>query len=305
MKTWKTLSAISAAIVMATTGVMARAADDLSAARYLYASAAYEEALAALNRVRAAGAPPADAFTVDQYRAFCLLALGRGPEAESAIEALVVADPLFQPSANEVSPRVRTAFSDVRRRLLPSIIPQRYAKAKAAFDKKDYVAAAAGFSHVLTVLSDPDVIHAAGQPPLSDLRTLATGFQELSAKEIPPPPLPVAPPPVVPTITPAPTAPAPPRIYTAVDTKVVAPTAIRQELPPFARRIPEPVTGALEVVIDERGFVESATMRKSVNAMYDRNTLDATRDWRYRPATLDGVPVKFRKLISITIKPTP
>src|SRR5258705_2854529 len=123
MRTRRTgLSAIVAGIVMATTGVVARAADDLSTARDLYASAAYEEALAALNRVRAAGTPKADAFAVEQYRAFCLLALGRGIEAQSAIESLVVADPLYQPSSSDVSPRVRTAFSEVRRRLLPSII---------------------------------------------------------------------------------------------------------------------------------------------------------------------------------------
>lgn len=302
MKRWM----ISAAIVMAATGGVARAADDLSAARDLYASAAYEEALAALNRVRAAGAPASDAFDVEQYRTFCLLALGRDTEAQSAIESLVAANPLYRPSS-DLSPRVRTAFSEVRRRLLPSIIQQQYAKAKAAFDKKDHAAAAAGFSQVLTVLADPDLIQTAGQPPLSDLRTLATGFQELSTKAIPPPPLPVAPPPAAaPTPAPAsaPAAPAPPRIYTLVDTKVVAPVAIRQELPPFSGRLFESATGALEVVIDERGFVESATMRESVNATYDRNALDATRNWRYRPATLDGVPVKFKKRISIAIKPT-
>src|SRR5688572_23383189 len=143
MKRWT----ISAVLVAAMTGTAAGAADDLSTARDLYASAAYEEALVTLNRVRAAGAPPADAFAIEQYRAFCLLALGRGSEAQSAIEALVTADPLYQP-ASEVSPRVRAAFSDVRRRLLPAIIPQQYAKAKATFDRKDFAAAAEAFSRV-------------------------------------------------------------------------------------------------------------------------------------------------------------
>ena len=316
MKKW----AISAAIVMAMTGGVARAADDLSAARELYASAAYEEALAALNRVRAAGAPPSDAFAVEQYRAFCLLALGRGAEAQSSIEALVVADPLYQPSS-EVSPRVRTAFSDVRRRLLPSIIPQQYAKAKAAFDRKDYVAAAAGFSQVLKVMADPEVVQLAGQPPLSDLRTLAAGFQELSTKAIPPPPLPVAPRPVTPTATAAtvpaapPLAPAPlpplptpavvlppARIYSSFDAKVLMPAVIRQDLPPFTGRLSDAATGALEIVINEKGQVESATIRESVTLAYDRLAVDAARSWRYKPAMLDGVPVKFRKLISIAVK---
>jgi hypothetical protein len=236
---------------------------------------------------------------------FCLLALGRDPEAQSAIEALVVANPLYQPSANDVSPRVRAAFSDVRRRLLPSIIPQQYAKAKAAFDKKDYPAASAGFTQVLTVLSDPDVAQAAGQPPLSDLKTLASGFQELSTKAVQPPPL-TASPSFVPIPTPAAAAPraALPYVYTPNDTNVVAPVPIRQQLPPFSGRLSGPVTGALEVVIDERGFVESATIRDSVNLTYDRLAASAATSWRYMPATLDGVPVKYRKLISITLKPT-
>jgi TonB family protein len=313
MKKW----AISAAIVMAMTGGVARAADDLSAARELYASAAYEEALAALNRVRAAGAPATDAFAVEQYRAFCLLALGRGAEAQSSIEALVVADPLYQPSS-EVSPRVRTAFSDVRRRLLPSIIPQQYAKAKAAFDRKDYGAAAAGFGQVLRVMADPEVVQLAGQPPLSDLRTLAAGFQELSIKAIPPPPLQVAPRPVAPTAAaatvPAATpiaVPLPPsaavvqaaaRIYSSFDAKVLMPAVIRQDLPPFAGRLSDASTGALEIIINEKGQVEAATIRESVSPAYDRLAVDAARSWRYKPAMLDGVPVKFRKLISIAVK---
>ena len=291
----------SCVIVLAASAGTARA-DELATARDLYASAAYEEALAALNRARAAGVAPSDAFAVEQYRAFCLLALGRGTEAQSAIEGLVVANPLYQPSTSDVSPRVRTAFSEVRRRLLPTIIPQQYAQAKAAFDKKDFAAAAAGFTRVLKVLGDPDVSHVAAQPPLSDLRTLATGFQELSAKAAEPPPAPAPPP--APEPPPAPVVPAPPRIYTAADPKVVAPSTVRQDLPTFVGRLSGSAVGALEVVIDERGFVEMATIRESVNLAYDRLAVDATRNWRYKPATLDGVPVKFRKIIQIAIKPT-
>jgi hypothetical protein len=35
--------------------------------------------------------------------------------------------------------------------------------------------------------------------------------------------------------------------------------------------------------------------------VYDPLLLSAARDWRYRPATVKGVPVKFRKVIQITI----
>src|SRR5687767_80440 len=98
--------------------------DALNAARDLYASAAYEDALAVLNRMPETTRTPDEARTLSQYRAFCLLALGRTAEAERAIEILITRDPTYQPPASDMSPRVRTAFIEVRRRVLPSIIQQ-------------------------------------------------------------------------------------------------------------------------------------------------------------------------------------
>jgi len=113
------------------------AQDSLSAARELYASAAYEDALAVLSRLNAAGLRPDDGRTADQYRALCLLALGKNAEAAQAIEAVVAGQPVYRPSEGEVSPRVRAAFSDVRQRVLPGLVQQRYALYKTAFDRKD------------------------------------------------------------------------------------------------------------------------------------------------------------------------
>ena len=113
-------SLVAAAVLAAST---ATAQDrDLSAARELYASAAYEDALVALNRLRSTDHPPSQSPIIEQYRAFCLLALGRASDAEQAIEAVVTADPSFHPADSEVSPRIRTTFTEVRRRMLPVII---------------------------------------------------------------------------------------------------------------------------------------------------------------------------------------
>src|SRR5215211_1080343 len=112
--------------------------DAVNTARDLYASAAYEDALSVLNRVPEATRPPEEARAIAQYRAFCLLALGRTTEAERAIEAVISREPTYRPTANDVSPRVRAAFAEVRRRMLPTIIQQTYARAKEAFDKKDF-----------------------------------------------------------------------------------------------------------------------------------------------------------------------
>jgi TonB family protein len=278
----------------------------LNAARDLYASARYDEALAVLNSMQPVSGGSADRRAIEQYRSLCLLALGRGVEAESAIAAVVTVDPLFVPGESDTSPRVRAAFSDVRQRLLPEIARSRYATAKATFDRKEHAVAERQFAELLSLLDDPQM---GGR--LSDLRVIAAGFLELSAAAAAPPPAPeakkaepVAPPPA-PLPTPAQQAVRQPgRIWSGEDNGVTVPAPVRQDMP----RVPASITtqtrdrGLLEVVIDEQGRVVGITIRKSVHPMYDAQLMAAARDWRYRPATVGGVPVKFRKLIEIVIE---
>ena len=297
------IGTLVAMIVLTAASVRSQDAD-LTAARDLYASAAYDDALSMLNRLRASDHPVSQSRIIEQYRAFCLLALGRAADAEQAIEAVVAAEPSYHPSDSDVSPRVRSAFASVRRRMLPALIQQKYAQAKASFDRKDFAAAASGFSQVLVTLADKDVASDAAQPPLSDLRTLAVGFEELAAKAAAPPPPPPptpAPAPVVAAATP-PLPSGPPHIYTADDPNVVAPATLNQVLPMFPGKVTIPLTGRIEVVIDEFGGVESAYVAESVTPMYDALALKAARGWRYKPATVNGVPVKFRKLVQISVK---
>jgi TonB family protein len=273
--------------------------DSVAAARDLYASAAYEDALAVLNRLPGSGRPVDETRTIEQYRAFCLLALGRAAEAEHAIESVISADPMYRPSV-DLSPRVRTAFSDVRRRVLPAIIQQKYAQAKAAYDRKEYAAAADLFSRVLETMSDPDVATQVDRAPLSDMKMLALGFKDLATTaSAPPPPLPAA----APAPVPEPVVPKAPRIYTSSDGDVSPPVAVRQDLPAYPGQVVIPRQGLLEVLIDENGLVEGAVMRVSVSPHYDQLAVAAARAWRFRPATLNGAPVKYRKAVQVTIKP--
>ncbi len=288
-----------ATIVLSAAGASAQDAD-ISAARDLYASASYDDALAMLNRLRSAEHPASQSRAIEQYRAFCLLALGRSADAELAIEAVIAAEPSFQPGDTDASPRIRSAFTSVRRRMLPSIIQAKYAQAKASFDRKEFAAAADGFTQVLTALADQDVAAESKLPPLSDLRMLAGGFQELAAKAVAPPP----PPPASAAAPTPPAAPAPPRIYTGAESNVTPPVIVAQTLPPFPGKVTIPRNGRLEVVIDESGAVESAVMTGSVSQAYDALVLTAVRAWRYRPAMANGEPVKFRKTVQITIKLT-
>jgi hypothetical protein len=100
-----------------------------------------------------------------------------------------------------------------------------------------------------------------------------------------------------------PAVPAAPKIYTADDPRVVPPVVIRQSLPAFEyAAISNPPPGTLEVVINERGMVENAMLRKPIFPKYDPLVLNAALTWLYRPATLDGMPVKYRKIVGITVK---
>src|SRR5918993_4307551 len=144
----------------------------LNAAKDLYASARYDEALSVLNGLRIGES--IDRRSVEQYRSLCLLALGRASEAETATAASVTADPTYRPGDSE-SPRVRASFADVRKRLLPEITTARYQAAKATYDRRDWAAAEAQFTTVLSLIDDPD---SGGR--LSDLRVLTVGFLELS-----------------------------------------------------------------------------------------------------------------------------
>jgi TonB family protein len=291
---------IATAIVIWPVALFAQ--DSLSAARDLYASAAYEDALAVLSRLNAAGLRPDDGRTAEQYRALCLLALGKNAEAQQAIEVVVASQPLYRPSQGEVSPRVRSAFSEVRQRVLPGLVQQRYAQYKVAFDRKDYERASAGFNELLALYNDPDMANAVGKAPLSDLRVLIGGFYELSLQALAPPPAP-APAAAAPTAAAIAPVVEAQRVYASGDANVVPPVTLRQQLPPFPGTVNRPMVGALEVVIDENGNVVSAAMRASVVPNYDRQVLNAASNWRYKPATVNGAPVKFRKMVQVAVTP--
>jgi hypothetical protein len=241
--------------------------------------------------------------SIEQYRSLCLLALGRTAEAEVAIAAVVASDPMYLPSETEAAPRVRSAFSEVRQRQLPDIARTRYSAAKAALDRKEYPAAEQQFRDLLRLIDDPDM---GGR--LADLRLLVAGFVDLATAAAAPPAAPEPARPEPRREEPTPSAPAQPsmdpqKVFTADDEGIVAPTAIRQDVP----RVPVQISsqtrdrGLLELTIDEQGRVIQAKLRLSLHPIYDSQLLGAARDWRYQPATLNGRPVKFRKVIQITV----
>jgi tetratricopeptide (TPR) repeat protein len=295
----RTASAV--AIVLASWSMMfvSRAAADqetLARAKALYTSASYDEALALLNQFD--NATPSEMVEVDQYRALCLFALGRSDDARKVIQQLVEANPSFQPSETQVSPRLQEVFRDVRRRVLPSIVRSSYAEAKAAFERKEFDVATNKFDIVVTLLNDID---AAGSGELSDLRILSNGFLDL-IKTMPSPVVEAAP------ATPASPTPEPPptrTIFGLEDTDVTPPVAISQEMPPWrpGRQETQTYEATLILVINASGDVTSVTLHGNLQPSYDALLRRAASQWKFRPAMRNGQPVEFRKIVAVRLTP--
>ena len=301
MKFTRTVVVCVALLVLG--AVRVHAQDSLSTARDLYASAEYDNALTILDRLSTGPSSNEERQSIELYRALSLLAVGRREDADRTIESIVRRDPLFR-TGEDLSPRTQLAFSDARKRVLPSVIQQEYAAAKGAFERKEFETSATLFKRVVELLNDPAVGDVAQQPPLADLRTLAAGFHDLSVKAIPPPlpPTPPAPVAVAPPVI------VPPRVYSAEDRGIVPPQTIAQTLPKYPGAVPpRGVSGVLEVVINEGGTVETASVVVPVNSSYDKMLMTAANKWQYVPASLNGKPVKFRKRIQVTVTapPTP
>ncbi len=277
------------------------AAQALARAKELYLSASYDEALSVLDGVQDETSTGA-AIEIAQYRVFCLMALARGDEAKKAIESMVAVDPFYRMPDALTPPRIRTAYQETRRAMLPLLVQRRYADAKTAYDKKD-PRAVDQFDKVLALLDDPDL---KGGPAMADLRTVASGFRDLAKAASAPPPVP----------PPAPAAPPPPPEIVAQPRRAAAPPAGNEIVPPVTLSQPLPrwtpappfdrmtYRGSVVVLVNEQGNVEAVTIQKSIHPVYDRDLLKIARTWKFKPATRNGVPTEYEKAVEIELKPT-
>lgn len=128
-----------------------------------------------------------------------------------------------------------------------------------------------------------------------------------------PTPVPTAPPP---TPVPSPVPTRPPLVaevpavqegdLVALTSDVVAPQPVSKpqpEYPPAARRMRVGGRVILQLIVDHNGQVEDVQVLRGVRSDLDAAAVAAARNWRYRPATKDGVRVKVR--ITETINFTP
>jgi len=315
--------------------------DAFASAQNLYASAQYEDALRVLDGLAPGAALlPPEKLRIEQIRVLCLLALERPADAQQAIEAILQLDPFYQPGEDEAAPKVRAAFREVRRRALPGVLQRLYDRAKQSYDKKAYDEAAAAFKRVLTLLDDPDLTLDSGA--LADMRLVAKAFLDLSQAAAAPPPPPAAPspppheqatdtagasPPARPPADSAPVrttgaggspsqqapeadgsqpkgAPKAP-LFDAAAPDVVRPVPLRSDvdIPELMKPVGSERAAVVEVVVSAAGAVESATIRQGGGSVFDDQILRSVMLWRFRPATRNGAPVRYRMLVRVIIPP--
>jgi TonB family protein len=294
------------------------AQDGMSAAQALYAEARYEDALKAFDAlVAASGQQLRTALAIEQGRALCLLALGRGADAQQAIETMLRLDPMFKLAEDDASPKIRAVFRDARRRALAGVLQEVYERAKLAYERKAYDEAVVGFGQVLALLDDPDLVLNAG--PRADMRLVAKAFEDLAKAASAPPPVPppqAAPAPVgsvgaegtaapggVPAAAGSRGGTAAGPLYDGASKDVTAPVPQRTDV-----RIPDSLKRSLptgdvvvELVVSAAGTVESVTVRQSPDAVFGALVARAVMDWRYRPASRAGMPVRYRMMTKVVV----
>ena len=301
------------AVVMVLCAATVSAQEPLTKAKALYETAKYEEALTVLAPVHEPEA--------QQYRALCMLALGRTQDASGEVDSLIASAPTFEPSAEDVPPRFVSLVSDAKKRLLPRIARKTFAEAREQFKSGDRAEALKKFDLVVTLASTGAFKDTSDA---DDLRTLASGFIELArasapARPAPTTPVPAPEPPKVAEATPAAppvstpaaaraparaAAPAPSATAPQASADVRQPVAVRQTIP----AIPSSISGqgsptaSVKVEIGTDGHVVNASMQKSAHPLYDRLVLQAAREWLYTPATLNGRPVPSEKIVTIQLR---
>ena len=276
----------------------AAAQNALGEAKAKYEEAAYEDALTTLTK--ASASTPADRVQLEQYRALCLIALGRISEAERAVAALVDADPTYVPPSSVASPRVLAMIAEIRRKELPGVARRVLDSGRAAYEAKDIPRAQRQFDLLLKLLDDPIM---EGRPEREDLLAVARGFSTLLvAAPAPRPPAAETERPAAPPAAAAGTPPAAPAVSTFVPASVIQ-ESLPIWTPPNPAVARNEYNGAVKVRIGTDGRVKAATIDRPTHPAYDTALLNTARSWLYKPAMQNGTPIESERVIAVRLRP--
>jgi hypothetical protein len=208
-------------------------------------------------------------------RASELVAQGQTAQAAMVFDSLLMANPLYEPKATDLTPESMSAFRASQRVLLPSLAMRGYDRAKAALAAGDVDRALAAVKETAAILERPAANATAEQKlRLQELGEQAT-FAKVTADEV---------------------------IYSAADAGVVPPRPISRQFPAATPNgVPPHRIGTLEMIIGKDGTVEFVKLHTPLNRYHERMIVSAAKAWQYRPAMRAGKAVKYRLTVQINL----
>lgn len=88
-------------------------------------------------------------------------------------------------------------------------------------------------------------------------------------------------------------------VYSSANSDVAPPEWARRQLP--SEPSPDSQTGYFDLVVDTNGDVESVRLISPARRYEERMLLAAAKAWKFRPATLNGQPVRYQMRVPITL----
>jgi hypothetical protein len=91
-------------------------------------------------------------------------------------------------------------------------------------------------------------------------------------------------------------------VFSAADEAVAPPTLVSPKLKtPLERKEGAEDLSTIDLVISDAGNVESVKLASPVRDYREAMMLSAVKAWRFKPATIDGLPVRYRLRIYISV----
>jgi hypothetical protein len=210
-----------------------------------------------------------------ERRAAALIADGQAEEASMVFDGLIMANPLYEPKASDLTPEALATFRASRKLLLPTIALRDYDRAKRALTAGDPDRALALGHQVSAILNhldtDPSPTLRGNVQELVEKATAA----KLAVDEV---------------------------VYSAKDPGVVPARPLSRQFPATGPiGVPPNRVGVLEMVIGKQGDVEFVKLYTPLNRYHERMVVSAAKAWRYVPATKNGRPVRFKLTVTINL----
>jgi hypothetical protein len=210
-----------------------------------------------------------------ERRASELIAQGQTAQAAMVFDSLLMANPLYEPKATDLTPESMSAFRASQRVLLPVLAVRGYDRAKAALAAGDIDRAIVTAKETAAILERPAANATPEQKQRLQELSEQAAFARATADEV---------------------------IYTAADPGVIPPRPISRQFPAATPNgVPPHRIGTLEMIIGKDGSVEFVKLHTPLNRYHERMIVSAAKAWQYRPAMRAGKAVKYRLTVQINL----